>query len=85
MVGDQNLRMIGIVKDIFKKSIGMVISLILWPFRFMISLATKLIATVIAIFIIILLTWAGIYYIGDITSFESLVTIIIEKFADQLL
>lgn len=77
--------MINIITDTFKKALLMVLNFILWPFRFILSLATKIISIIIAVIIIVLLTAAGIYYIGDITSFESLINTFFEILSNQLL
>jgi hypothetical protein len=77
--------MVNIITNILKKAFSMVLNFILWPFKFVLSLATKILSMILAVIIIVLIIAAGMYYIGDITSFESLINTLFDIISNQLL
>lgn len=77
--------MVNIITGIIKKAFDIALGIILWPFKFVLSLVTKVIAIILAIAIILILTAGGMYYIGDITSFEVLINTFFEMLANQIL
>lgn len=65
-----------IINGIIKKALRWTLSLILLPFRLVLSFISKVLATIFSLIFLAFIIFGLIYYVGEITSIQELINVI---------
>lgn len=63
------------IKGIIKRTLRWLLSLILLPFKLVLSFIGKVVAMLLSLVLLILIIFGLIYYVGEITSIQELVKV----------
>lgn len=64
------------IKGIIKRTLRWLLSLILLPFKLVLSFIGKVVAMLLSLVLLILIIFGLIYYVGEITSIQELVKVV---------